>query len=1090
MRKFILLTLVLIVCNSVHLIAQVIPFQNFTIKNGLPNNTIYDIEQDRLGYLWFATQAGAVKFDGYNFIPFSVENGLPDNNVIDIFIDSKNRIWLATATGGLALLVNNKIRVFNQDNGLVSNYSKKVFEDREHNIWFTSSEGISIIHPDTIINYNANNSDLTSEIIFHYVAIDGTVWISTKEQIFFYNKGLHKYENLSLKNDLVNDISEDKKDSYWFATEKHGIYHITSTEIHNFTVKNGLRSNKTFALSCSLIDTVLVGCSYPGGLYKIVNNRIVQRWEDDINQLRIQQTLVDRQGRIWVNTAENGILLIEKGLVSHITEENDLSNNQVNKIFEDLNGNIWIATNNGLSKYGKVIFQIFDKGFVDDKINVQSIASFGNSVYVGTYSGLNRIRENRGISGIKIQAGFPFSAYILSILPVDDETIWFGTDAGLTLYNNQVTVDFPFSNSFREEDCPGWATDLKMNGEILYCATDKGLVKFERNRFTLLEIGDESDEESTWSIEIDSLQNLWCATVNGLSIYDGKQFHNYDTIDGLPHRYCNDIAFDSKGFAWVATDKGLSRIKLHNDWTIECLNIDKSSGLKSDIVFSVLVDKAGFIWAGHNYGLDRIDPENFTISHYGGLEGFLPIETSLGAATTTANNDLWFGTVGGAVRYIHDNDFIHKDPPLVYINEIKFFDDSSSILKYSKGLDSINGLPVDLSLPYNKNSLIFRYVGLHYTIIEKNQYKFILEGYDNDWSAPSTSIETPPYRKIPPGSYTFKIRAANCDETWSEKPVEFSFIIRPPFYNTWWFIIIEVIAGITALLSIMWLRVRKLQHDKKVLTQKVKERTHEIEKQRDQISIQKKEITDSIVYAERIQSAVLPSKEHIDKLINEYFILYKPRNIVSGDFYWLNQVQDKVIVVAADCTGHGVPGAFMSMLGVTILNEIVSSKTLTHAGKILDILREHLTKTLGQTGKEDDAKDGMDMALCIIDYKSMKLQFAGAYNPLIHIRARELTIFKADKMPVGIHLGVMPPFTTQELTLEKGDSIYIFSDGYADQFGGPDDKKFKSGQLHELLVNLSPLPMAEQKHKLNETILEWMGINEQIDDILVIGIRI
>jgi ligand-binding sensor domain-containing protein/serine phosphatase RsbU (regulator of sigma subunit) len=1090
MRKYLQLILTLLVCNNALLTAQVIPFQNFTIKNGLPNNIIYDIEQDKSGYLWFATQVGAVRFDGYNFISYSTENGLPDNNIIDIFADSKNRIWFATVTGGLALLENKKIKIYNRENGLVSDYSKKVFEDHENNIWYASSEGISILHSDTILNYDAKNSLVTSEIECHYVAMDGTVWVSTKNSLLYYRDGFHVYKNKLLDNSLVCEISEDRQGSYWLATIGKGIFHVTGNKTVQFLKENGLSGNNTFTVSCQLKDTVIVGCSFPNGLYKITDEKIVQRWESEFSNYHIQQILVDKQERIWISTPENGVLLLENNKLSHISEVNNLCNNQVYKLFEDFNGNIWIATNNGVSKYGKVIFQIFNNGFLDNKINVQSIASYGNQIYAGTYSGLNIISGNRVVNGNSKNPEKLFREYILSILPVNDEETWFGTDVGLSLQSKQNVRNYPFTLSFDKVSKPGWITDIKLDGQVLYCATDKGLVKFENNKYQILETDILVEEQSTWGIEIDRKHNIWCATVNGLSIFDGKSFHYYDTLNGLPHRYCNDLAFDLKGFAWIATDKGLSRVKLNDDWSISCLNIDKSKGLKSDIVFSVLVDKEGFIWAGHNYGLDRIDPNTFSITHYGALEGFLPIETSLGAATNTAGSDLWFGTVGGAVRYIRDNDFIHKDPPLVYVNEIKFFDDSSSIYEHATGVDSITGLPVDLSLPYNKNNLIFSYVGIHYTIIEKNQYKFMLEGYDNAWSAPTYSIETPPYRKIPPGSYTFKILAANCDGTWTDNPVEFSFTIRPPFYKTWWFIIIEIFTGIALLLTTMWIRVRKLQHDKRVLTQKVKERTVEIEKQRDQIALQKKEITDSIVYAERIQSAVLPTREFTESLLNDYFILFKPRDIVSGDFYWLNKADNKVIVVAADCTGHGVPGAFMSMLGVTILNEIANNKTFSQAGKILDILREHLTKTLGQTDIDSDSKDGMDLALCIIDFENLKLQYSGAYNPLIHIRSRELTIYKGDKMPVGIHLGIMPPFTTHEILLQKGDCIYIHSDGYVDQFGGPEEKKFKSSQFHEVLTNISDLPMSIQKDRLNETIMEWMGINEQIDDILVVGIRI
>ncbi|MBA7553956.1 hypothetical protein ES705_46562 [subsurface metagenome] len=300
----------------------------------------------------------------------------------------------------------------------------------------------------------------------------------------------------------------------------------------------------------------------------------------------------------------------------------------------------------------------------------------------------------------------------------------------------------------------------------------------------------------------------------------------------------------------------------------------------------------------------------------------------------------------------------------------------------------------------------------------------------------------------------------------------------------------EIIAGILVLITIIRYRERKLRHDREVLAQKVKDRTIEVEKQRDQIVLQKKEITDSIVYAEKIQSAVLPNPEYIDNLLKEYFILFKPRDIVSGDFYWINGNSEKAIIVAADCTGHGVPGAFMSMLGVSILNEIANPDTITEAGKILDTLRDHLTTTLWQTGKEEDAKDGMDLALCIIDFKKNKLEFAGAYNPLILIRKGEIIVYKADRMPVGIHMAEMPAFTTYRISLKKDDSLYIYSDGYADQFGGPNDQKFKSLNFRNLLLEISHLPMKQQKNKLNETIEDWKGINEQVDDILVIGMKV
>jgi serine phosphatase RsbU (regulator of sigma subunit) len=265
----------------------------------------------------------------------------------------------------------------------------------------------------------------------------------------------------------------------------------------------------------------------------------------------------------------------------------------------------------------------------------------------------------------------------------------------------------------------------------------------------------------------------------------------------------------------------------------------------------------------------------------------------------------------------------------------------------------------------------------------------------------------------------------------------------------------------------------------------------QISEQRDQISHQKQEITDSIMYASRIQRAILPPKENFAKFLPEHFILFRPRDIVSGDFYWMTNIGKRVYFTAADCTGHGVPGAFMSMLGTAFLNEIVSKNEKINSNEILDQLRAHVVSSLHQTGKEGESKDGMDMALCVIDIETKMLQFSGANNPLFIYRKGELIEFKADKMPIGIYHSKTDDFSRHDYQLEKGDTLYVFSDGYVDQFGGPDKRKFMKKNFKELLLKIQPKPMDEQYLILNEAILSWMGEDvEQIDDILVIGVRI
>jgi serine phosphatase RsbU (regulator of sigma subunit)/ActR/RegA family two-component response regulator len=284
---------------------------------------------------------------------------------------------------------------------------------------------------------------------------------------------------------------------------------------------------------------------------------------------------------------------------------------------------------------------------------------------------------------------------------------------------------------------------------------------------------------------------------------------------------------------------------------------------------------------------------------------------------------------------------------------------------------------------------------------------------------------------------------------------------------------------------------RMLEESNKQITEQKKE----IELQRDIATNQKKKITDSIYYAKRIQNAVLPPVTAFEKVLPEHFLLYRPRDIVSGDFYWMTEKEGIVIIAAADCTGHGVPGAFMSMLGIAYLNDIVNKIAFNkhirslQANEILNQLREHVITSLHQTGKSTETKDGMDIALCIIDFEHKLLQYAGAHNPVYIIRKGELTHIEADKMPIGIYRTANVPFSNHEIKLEKDDLIYIFSDGYYDQFGGQTNTKMFSQRFRKYLLEIHDKPLKEQKQLLEDYYETWKGSNEQVDDVMVLGFR-
>jgi serine phosphatase RsbU (regulator of sigma subunit) len=337
-----------------------------------------------------------------------------------------------------------------------------------------------------------------------------------------------------------------------------------------------------------------------------------------------------------------------------------------------------------------------------------------------------------------------------------------------------------------------------------------------------------------------------------------------------------------------------------------------------------------------------------------------------------------------------------------------------------------------------------------------------------------------------PGHYTFSVKASNSYGYWNDEPAEFSFIIKPPFWKTPWFISICAILAAIAIISYIKIRERNLILEKKILEQKVAERTAEVVQKSMEIEEKNRDITASIRYAERIQRAMLPRENSF----NQTFVLYMPKDIVSGDFYWMYDNGDLQFIAACDCTGHGVPGAFMSIIGHNSLNKVVREYGITRPGSILDQLNLEVMKALTQRN-EETINDGMDLTLIAFNRKEFTLEFAGAYNPLYLVRDGEVIVFKADRFPIGMSsMESKKTFVNQKVDIKSGDMIYMSSDGYADQFGSRDAKKFKSGNVKKLLAQIYMLPVEEQRRRLEKEILEWKGDLPQVDDIMFIGTKI
>lgn len=400
-------------------------------------------------------------------------------------------------------------------------------------------------------------------------------------------------------------------------------------------------------------------------------------------------------------------------------------------------------------------------------------------------------------------------------------------------------------------------------------------------------------------------------------------------------------------------------------------------------------------------------------------------------------------------------------------------------------------------------SLEFNVAAPHYIKKGSNQYQYYIEGLMNEWSEWSDDPNIQIFARK--GEYRIKARARNIWGQVSETK-EIIYLVPPPFTETKIFYGLVALGLVGVIFMIIKLREKKLRRDKRILEEAVNKRTSTIEEQKEEITVQRdeilkqketieqknREITGSIEYAWRIQNALLPKEDLFKNIFSDYFIFFKPQSIVSGDFYWIRPNEKKIYLTAADCTGHGVPGAFMSMLGISSLNEIMNNQhnKTKNAADILNQLRHMIKNSLHQTGKKDLAKDGIDMAFCVIDQKNMQMDFAGAFNPLYLFRNGGFEKYEGDRMPVGIYHTEKKSFTNHHIKLKKGDVLYMFSDGYVDQFGGPKNKKFKPKNFVNLLSGIHQKSMDKQHRILNQTFNKWKGNNFQIDDILVMGIRI
>lgn len=449
------------------------------------------------------------------------------------------------------------------------------------------------------------------------------------------------------------------------------------------------------------------------------------------------------------------------------------------------------------------------------------------------------------------------------------------------------------------------------------------------------------------------------------------------------------------------------------------------------------------------------------------------------------NGELWFGCNNGL--FVLNQDAI-KNYSTEFEIAFSSISSSKSILAYQAAFAN----PIN-EIEYSDNTVNFSFYSTSFNGYGSIKYKYFLEGFSDEWSDWS-ELNTLQFQKLSEGKYTLKVQAMNANGLLSNI-ISTQFTILPPWYRTWWAMVIYAVLFLSLIYGVIQLSILRVKQKNKRLEEIVTERTQEIAEQNKILEVQKAEIVhksndilDSIKYAKRIQDTILPSNTQLKNLFSDYFVFYRPKDIVCGDFYWARKVNNKIIFSAIDCTGHGVPGALVSIVGNNGLIRCVNEFHLDKPASILDKLREIVIAAFQSSGN-DELKDGMDISLCSIDFEEQKLYFAGANNECVIIRNQELIELKPDKQPIG-HFENPKPFNQQVFDLQKGDSIYLFTDGYVDQFGGEKGKKFKSKPFKMLLQEISVLSMNEQLVIIESTFDSWKGNLDQVDDVCVFGVKI
>ena len=871
--QYLRIALLFCVCQLSFAQTITIKFINYTVKDGLSQSSINCALQDSKGFMWFGTQDGLNKYDGYNYTIF--KNNPDDSTTISsnwitcIYEDKQGNLWVGT-NDGLNRYDKFKERFthyehqLNNSNSLSSNKIKTIGDDNDGNVWIgTESSGLDKFNPE-------------KKSFEHYA---------------------HNSENKSsISNDSILTVYADKKGNIWVGTFNGGL-NLFNKEKNSFT-KFWSKSNDPNSISSNTIncisedaDGLWIGTSAGLDFFDKRNKKFKRIRNSNNEKTMISSLFLDTFGIVWLGTSNHGLIRYDKKNKKflHFKNEpslpNSLSSNVVHCIVGDRVGTMWIGTFGGLSKFDKAKQNFAHYNHipnVSNTINNDVIWSIledrKGALWVGTEEWLNRIdRENNSVRHYKINSTKLIQQNAYCVYEDQSEILWIGAVDGLYQFDRKKEEFILFKNKSKKKNAVEIAGKMVRSivedkDHNLWIGSKDGVFRINYSRTEIKLYQHNPDNGNSLSDNFirvcyqDKLKNIWFGTFSGglnkivthLEYPDSISFKRYMNSSKNPNEISNNKVLSiyefPKGTLWIGTAGGLNKMDIKTE---KIYHLAEKDGLSNNTVYGILSDKKGNLWCSTNKGISRFNPKDTTFQNYYENDGLQSDEFNAGATFKNKKGELFFGGINGFNVFDPEKIAINQLPPQIVFTDFQILNTTVKIGKKNSPLQKSITETDELILSYKQNFITIGFAALHYSVPEKNQYTYMMEGVDEEWVFTKNKREAS-YPNLSPGEYIFKVKAANSDGVWNENEIKLKIIIEPPFWKTWWFIILIIIFILGGIYAIYLSRVKLLKRQQKVLEYEVDKRTRKIRRQKQRIEIQTKEVEKEKEKVEKLLHNILP----------------------------------------------------------------------------------------------------------------------------------------------------------------------------------------------------------------------------------------